>query len=90
MSKTVKALVAASIATASFGAFAGELYDPTAGQPTSTISQTGVTDRDAYFVVSTTSNEFVFVPNDAYVAEPAQVEIAGLSRRDVHELYDNS
>jgi len=89
MSILAKALTTAVIATASVGAFAGELYDPTAGQPTSTVSQTGVTANDARYVVID-NNEIVFADNPAYTAEQPRIEMAGLSDEDRRALYSNS
>ena len=89
MSILVKALATATIATASVGAFAGELYDPTAGQPTSTVSQTGVTASDAPYVVID-NNEIAFAANPDYRTEQPRVDIAGLSDEDRRELYSNS
>lgn len=84
-----KALAATVIATASVGAFAGELYDPTADQPTSTISQTGVTASDARFVVID-NNEIVLAENPEFTGEQPRVEIAVMSDEDRRALYRNS
>ncbi len=89
MKTLAKAVAAATIATASVGAFAGELYDPTAGQPTSTISQTGVSPSDAPYVVIA-DNEIVFAANPGYRAERPRVELAGLTDEDRREIYSNS
>jgi hypothetical protein len=84
-----KTVATAAIATASVGAFAGELYDPTAGQPTSTISQTGLTASDAPYIVIE-DNETVFAANPDYRAEQPRVDLAGLTDEDRRELYSNS
>jgi len=89
MKTIAKAIATVTIATASVGAFAGELYDPTAGQPTSTVSQTGLTPSDAPYIIIA-DNETVFAANPDYRAERPRVEIAGLTDEDRRELYSNS
>lgn len=89
MSILAKALATAAIATVSVGAFAGELYDPTAGQPTSTVSQTGLTASDARYVIID-NNEIVFAENPAYTADQPRIEVAGLTDEERRKLYSNS
>lgn len=86
LSRTLATVV---IATASIGAFAGELYDPTAGQPTSTVSQTGLTASDARYVIID-NNEIVFAENPAYTADQPRIEVAGLTDEERRKLYSNS
>jgi hypothetical protein len=89
MKTIAKTLATAVIATASVGAFAGELYDPTAGQPTSTVSQTNVSPSRAPYIVIE-DNETVLAANPEYRAERPRVEFAGLTEKDRREIYSNS